>query len=64
MNVPAIVKALPSPEDIALARESGRALSTVLLTRSETQQSTSMTTRALCVLYAFLRRHYGCCWKC
>lgn len=38
MNAPTITKALPSAEDIALARESGRALSTVLLTRSETQQ--------------------------
>lgn len=37
MNAPAITKTLPSAEDIALARESGRALSTVLLTRSETQ---------------------------
>lgn len=38
MNAPAITKTLPSAEDIALARESGRALSTALLTRSETQQ--------------------------
>lgn len=29
---------MPTAEDIALARESGRALSAVLLTRSETQQ--------------------------
>ncbi len=38
MNAPAIPKTLPSEEDIALARESGRALSTVLQTRSEVQQ--------------------------
>jgi excisionase family DNA binding protein len=38
MNAPAIPKTLPSEEDIALARESGRALSTVLQTRAETQQ--------------------------
>jgi len=38
MNTPAILKTLPSAEDIALARESGRALSTVLQTRAETQQ--------------------------
>lgn len=38
MNAPAIPKTLPSEADIALARESGRALSTVLMTRSETQQ--------------------------
>ncbi len=38
MNAPAIPKTLPSAEDIALARESGRALSTVLQTRAETQQ--------------------------
>jgi excisionase family DNA binding protein len=38
MNAPAIPHALPSDEDIALARESGRVLSTVLQTRAETQQ--------------------------
>ena len=38
MNAPAISKTLPSAEDIALARESGRALSAVLQTCSETQQ--------------------------
>ena len=38
MNAPAIPKTLPSAEDIALARESGRVLSTVLKTRAETQQ--------------------------
>lgn len=38
MNASAISKTLPSEEDIALARESGRALSTVLQTRAETQQ--------------------------
>ena len=38
MNAPTISKTLPSAEDIALARESGRALSTVLQTRAETQQ--------------------------
>ncbi|MBI5920963.1 MAG: helix-turn-helix domain-containing protein [Betaproteobacteria bacterium] len=38
MNAPAIPKTMPSEEDIALARESGRALSAVLLTRSDTQQ--------------------------
>jgi excisionase family DNA binding protein len=38
VNAPAIPKTLPSQEDIALARESGRALSTVLLTRAETPQ--------------------------
>lgn len=38
MNAPATPKTLPSQEDITLARESGRALSTVLLTRAETQQ--------------------------
>jgi excisionase family DNA binding protein len=38
MNTYAISKTLPTAEDIALARESGRALSAVLLTRSETQQ--------------------------
>ena len=38
MNAPAIPKTLPSAEDIALARESGRLLSTVLKTRAETQQ--------------------------
>jgi len=38
MNAPAIPKTLPSEEDIALARESGRALSTVLQTRAEIQQ--------------------------
>ena len=38
MNAPAIPKTLPSEEDIALARESGRALSTVLQTRAETHQ--------------------------
>lgn len=38
MTTPAIPKALPSAEDIALARESSRVLSTVLQTRAETQQ--------------------------
>ena len=38
MNAPAVPKILPSDADIALARESGRALSSVLLTRAETQQ--------------------------
>ncbi len=38
MNAPPIPKTLPSEEDITLARESGRALSTVLLTRAATQQ--------------------------
>ena len=38
MNAPAIPKTLPSEEDIALARESGRALSAVLHIRAETQQ--------------------------
>jgi len=38
MNAPAIPHALPSDDDIALARESGRVLSTVLQTRAETQQ--------------------------
>jgi excisionase family DNA binding protein len=38
MNAPAIPYALPSDDDIALARESGRVLSTVLQTRAETQQ--------------------------
>ncbi|MBK6999056.1 MAG: helix-turn-helix domain-containing protein [Rhodoferax sp.] len=38
MNAPAIPKTLPSEEDIALARESGRALSSVLQIRAETQQ--------------------------
>lgn len=38
MNAPAIPKTLPSEEDITLARESGRALSTVLHTRAATQQ--------------------------
>ncbi len=38
MNTPAFHKTLPSAEDIALARESGRVLSTVLKTRAETQQ--------------------------
>ena len=38
MNAPAIPKTLPSAEDVALARESGRALSTVLQTRADTQQ--------------------------
>lgn len=38
MNAPAIPKILPSAEDIALARESSRVLSTVLKTHAETQQ--------------------------
>lgn len=38
MTTPAIPKALPSAEDIALARESSRVLSTVLQTRADTQQ--------------------------
>lgn len=38
MNAHAIPETLPSAEDIALARESGRALSTVLNTRAETRQ--------------------------
>lgn len=38
MTAPSTVKTLPSADDIALARESGRALSTALLTRSDTQQ--------------------------
>lgn len=38
MNAPATLKTLPSPEEVTLARESGRALSTVLLTRAENQQ--------------------------
>ena len=38
MNAPTIPKILPSQEDIVLARESGRALSTVLLTRANTQE--------------------------
>lgn len=38
MSSLAIPKSLPTEEDIALARESGRALSTVLLTRADTQQ--------------------------
>jgi len=37
MSVLAVSKPLPSEEDIALARESGRVLSTVLQTRTETQ---------------------------
>lgn len=38
MTTPAIPKALPSAEDIALARESSRVLSTVLQTRAQIQQ--------------------------
>lgn len=38
MATPAIPKALPSAEDIALARESSRVLSTVLQTRAQIQQ--------------------------
>jgi excisionase family DNA binding protein len=38
MNTSTLPKTLPSEADIALARESGRALSTVLQTRAETQQ--------------------------
>ena len=38
MNAPSIPQTLPSDEDIALARESGRVLSTVLQSRAETQQ--------------------------
>lgn len=38
MNAPAIPKNLPSAQDIALARESGRVLSTVLTTHAVTQQ--------------------------
>ena len=38
MNAPHLPHFLPSEEDIALARESGRALSTVLRTRAHTQQ--------------------------
>ena len=38
MNTPTIPHALPSDDDIALARESGRVLSMVLQTRAETQQ--------------------------
>lgn len=38
MNAPTLPQALPSDGDIALARESGRVLSTVLQTRAETQQ--------------------------
>jgi excisionase family DNA binding protein len=34
----AIIETLPSAEEIALAKESGRVLSTVLTTRTETQQ--------------------------
>ena len=38
MNASTIPKTLPSADDVALARESGRTLSTVLQTRAETQQ--------------------------
>jgi excisionase family DNA binding protein len=38
MNAAVIAQSLPSEDDIALARESGRVLSTVLLTRSQHQQ--------------------------
>lgn len=38
MNTTAVPQMLPSEEDIALARESSRALSTVLQTRADTQQ--------------------------
>lgn len=38
MNAPLTPKTMPSEADIALARESGRALSTVLRTRADTQQ--------------------------
>ncbi|MFC4487896.1 helix-turn-helix domain-containing protein [Tepidiphilus baoligensis] len=38
MNTSTFPKTLPSAEDIALARESGRVLSTVLQTRAETHQ--------------------------
>jgi len=38
MNSTAISATLPSAEDVALARESGRLLSTVLQTRAHTQQ--------------------------
>lgn len=38
MNSPTITQTLPSAKDIALARESGRALSAALRTRAETQQ--------------------------
>jgi excisionase family DNA binding protein len=38
MNAPSTLQTLPSEEDIALARESGRVLSTVLQSRAETQQ--------------------------
>jgi len=48
MNAPAIPKTLPSEEDIALARESGRALSTVLHTRSEVQQIDFRDEKVLC----------------
>lgn len=37
MTAPAVPHTLPTDDDIALARESGRVLSTVLQTRAETQ---------------------------
>ncbi len=38
MNAPVIPQSLPSEEDIVLARESGRALSAMVLTKEATQQ--------------------------
>jgi excisionase family DNA binding protein len=38
MNASVIPQSLPSEEDVALAREAGRVLSTVLQTRADTQQ--------------------------
>lgn len=38
MSSSSLPQLLPSPEDVALARESGRVLSTVLRTRTQTQQ--------------------------
>ncbi|TCS97914.1 excisionase family DNA binding protein [Tepidimonas ignava] len=38
MNAPTMAQTLPSAEDIALARECGRVLSTILTTRAETQR--------------------------
>ena len=64
MNAPAIPKTLPSAEDIALARESGRVLSTVLKTRAETQQIDFHDDQARCVPCRSRRRRCACCSMC
>jgi len=61
MNTVTFPKTLPSAEDIALARESGRVLSTVLQTRAETHQIDFHDEQGTVRTVSIPTSRYACC---